>query len=123
MLVLMLILTRLCMLWLSLPSSFFFFLDAATILIYTLSLHDALPIYCPDAARAYRSARRTQPGSGLALCGRPRERSEEHTLNSSHRCISYAVFCLKKKRRSWPTRRPPAHRGQGNVESRRSAAG
>src|SRR5437764_8298609 len=31
------------------------------------------------------------------------DRSEEHTLNSSHRCISYAVFCLKKKMKTTPT--------------------
>src|ERR1051326_9562807 len=68
---------------------FFFFNDTATTEIYTLSLHDALPIW--SCCRVRRRARwRSWP------C-RPRKRSEEHTSElQSHSFISYAVFCLKK---------------------------
>src|SRR2546430_8971346 len=70
---------------------FFFFNDTATTEIYTLSLHDALPISggclagCIPAAHCPR---------GPAL--RPDRKSTR--LNSSHSQISYAVFCLKKKK-------------------------
>src|SRR2546421_1660712 len=81
--------------------SFFFFNDTATTEIYTLSLHDALPIY---TSRAHRSLR----ACALAPCGlwatrlvcdrRVAQRDRKSTrLNSSHDQISYAVFCLKKK--------------------------
>src|SRR5436190_10049073 len=75
------------------PFVTFFFNDTATTEIYTLSLHDALPI-CQD---------------GLAGCGAPLQRGrirggtsrqvdrKSTRLNSSHTVISYAVFCLKKK--------------------------
>src|SRR5690606_41276003 len=84
--------------------------------LYTLSLHDALPISSAIASSARRapmpkrlpcSAARTRtwcwPTSSsptAARASRPstRSRSEEHTLNSSHVKISYAVFCLKKKK-------------------------
>src|SRR5213079_718663 len=73
----------------------FFFNETATTEIYTttdtLSLHDALPIYpnpCPQAD----SARRAAGGEDL-------DRSEEHTSElQSPVVISYAVFCLKKKK-------------------------
>src|SRR5438067_8789217 len=86
--------------------------DTATTPIYTLSLHDALPISARDAAREFRPA----PGQGLrtprraiarspatrcagnALAGSLQRRDRKSTrLNSSHVSISYAVFCLKKK--------------------------
>src|SRR2546429_8691767 len=70
--------------------SFFFFNDTATTEIYTLSLHDALPISHVGAApvRAPPGARR-HPAD---------DRDRKSTrLNSSHGYISYAVFCLKKK--------------------------
>src|SRR2546430_16624333 len=76
---------------------FFFFNDTATTEIYTLSLHDALPI-----SRAGR--RRTLDRCG---CCRDCDRSQRADstadrkstrLNSSHSQISYAVFCLKKKK-------------------------
>src|SRR3712207_8676841 len=90
-----------------------FFNDTATTEIYTLSLHDALPIY---RRRAARHRARPQPdvaevprlphaGAGVARGawqGRPdplrltRDRKSTR-LNSSHANISYAVFCLKKK--------------------------
>src|SRR6266566_8723775 len=51
----------------------------------------------PRAARDHRARRRSRG------TGRRARRSEEHTLNSSHLVISYAVFCLKKKKgKSWP---------------------
>src|SRR5256885_13130675 len=97
--------------------SFFFFNDTATTEIYTLSLHDALPIYADfggrsrtetellemlPTLRALRHARaqvgrwmrpRRQPVEWLF---RPDRKSTR--LNSSHLVISYAVFCLKKKK-------------------------
>src|SRR2546429_1760440 len=76
-------------------SFFFFFNDTATTEIYTLSLHDALPISRPGVARAAPP----RPGRGLALAPRP-TRSEEHTSELRHGYISYAVFCLKKKNKN-----------------------
>src|SRR5499425_3133700 len=73
-------------------SFFFFFNDTATTEIYTLSLHDALPILPGH----YAPARRRASNLG-GLAGRPSDRKSTR-LNSSHRCISYAVFCLKKKK-------------------------
>src|SRR2546430_8953107 len=79
-----------------LPFSFFFFFnDTATTEIYTLSLHDALPILCPDRAR--ETDRRTRYDRAGAIV--PRDRKSTR-LNSSHSQISYAVFCLKKKKTS-----------------------
>src|SRR5438874_5321004 len=76
----------------------FFFNDPATTEIYTLSLHDALPIYLRSTIdRTGRLAGRLQ-GFGSAH-GVPRCSDRKSTrLNSSHVEISYAVFCLKKKR-------------------------
>src|SRR6202048_5402880 len=85
---------------------FFFLNDTATTEIYTLSLHDALPI-CP------RRATRSMYGRASPCCG---ARSLSTTLdrkstrlNSSHEWISDAVFCLKKQTQSRVTslRRPP----------------
>src|SRR6202008_5155442 len=68
---------------------FFFFNDTATTEIYTLSLHDALPISHSRAA----SGRAHWP----AVSGGATMRDRKSTrLNSSHTVISYAVFCLKK---------------------------
>src|SRR5437764_2994652 len=89
---------------------FFFFTATATTEIYTLSLHDALPIW-PAAGRPGPAPRRgrcglaptpspqREPGSAAAGSGRGRRilGRKSTRLNSSHRCISYAVFCLKKK--------------------------
>src|SRR2546426_5770077 len=78
--------------------SFFFFNDTATTEIYTLSLHDALPIW--DAPRLLqrrvtrpRAVGRVPDPHGLRGGDRKSTR-----LNSSHLVISYAVFCLKKKK-------------------------
>src|SRR3712207_9174545 len=86
---------------------FFFFNDTATTEIYTLSLHDALPI---STRQATRGSPKSLGGStsGVRLVGRPprsqvvevpseREDRKSTRLNSSHANISYAVFCLKKK--------------------------
>src|SRR3712207_8395655 len=101
----------------------FFFNDTATTEIYTLSLHDALPISAADL-RVPRARRRAGPGdrgaglqpraavaatagcdhrqlAALARRGhRFRESGDRKStrLNSSHANISYAVFCLKKKK-------------------------
>src|SRR5256886_5261520 len=74
---------------------FFFFNDTATTEIYTLSLHDALPI-----SPAGGSARCAPPcGSRALLQAIPGWEDRKSTrLNSSHSQISYAVFCLKKKK-------------------------
>src|SRR3712207_8782630 len=105
---------------------FFFFNDTATTEIYTLSLHDALPICVPRVGEAAR--RQREPGRDvggrhdgrqedarrrqLLLRRRRRQRAagqrgearllrlpdrKSTRLNSSHANISYAVFCLKKK--------------------------
>src|SRR5258707_1357055 len=82
---------------------FFFFNDTATTEIYTLSLHDALPISCPAAAIAspIRYCRRAVSRNGWRP-SRVKTRDRESTrLNSSHANISYAVFCLKKKKFVW----------------------
>src|SRR2546427_9237037 len=88
-------------------STFFFFNDTATTEIYTLSLHDALPIYlaAPNTERAehlsiVRHSRFSvgqQVGQAAEL-GLAEDRKSTR-LNSSHSQISYAVFCLKKKKK------------------------
>src|SRR5258708_18202900 len=90
----------------------FFFNDTATTEIYTLSLHDALPISAAvpasrrssqflvpqNAAGQTRHAPPHSTGSAPRLsCGILRDRKSTR-LNSSHQIISYAVFCLKKKK-------------------------
>src|SRR2546429_5238658 len=78
---------------------FFFFNDTATTEIYTLSLHDALPIYCQIPARkSPRCRHRARCFRRLSRRRRNQPRDRKSTrLNSSHGYISYAVFCLKKK--------------------------
>src|SRR2546425_8615279 len=88
--------------------SFFFFNDTATTEIYTLSLHDALPI-CARSAGGCRS----RPGRNHRRTGRrradpphrarPRGDRKSTRLNSSHQLISYAVFCFKKKKHPAPS--------------------
>src|SRR5438094_5894783 len=79
----------------------FFFNDTATTEIYTLSLHDALPIYHdqsdPHGGGSRRHRQVPQSGLGPTAPG-PGDRKSTR-LNSSHRTISYAVFCLKKKKK------------------------
>src|SRR3712207_8800814 len=89
----------------------FFFNDTATTEIYTLSLHDALPICQPRkrATSVRRSAsdtvrpsppfgRRSTPLGRMTRVGADRKSTR---LNSSHANISYAVFCLKKKKETY----------------------
>src|SRR2546430_17020892 len=93
-------------------SFFFFFNDTATTEIYTLSLHDALPICLvslrirrvvflrrSDAFRQKNKCILVLPSVGRQCRGGdPSSRDRKSTrLNSSHSQISYAVFCLKKK--------------------------
>src|SRR3712207_8106543 len=83
----------------------FFCNDTATTEIYTLSLHDALPISRPEGHAAHLRPR-ALPGPGRAPARgdpgpvahhRPDRDRKSTRLNSSHANISYAVFCLKKK--------------------------
>src|SRR2546427_5869126 len=74
---------------------FFFFNDTATTEIYTLSLHDALPIWIRRGRRC-AAIWRAPP-----VLPRARKQDRKSTrLNSSHSQISYAVFCLKKKKKT-----------------------
>src|SRR5438876_5836400 len=84
----------------------FFFNDPATTEIYTLSLHDALPIFSLPPRIDRRgvdslsgAAVRLAPGDDLEAGDVGRDRKSTR-LNSSHPSISYAVFCLKKKKES-----------------------
>src|SRR5689334_23778124 len=77
-------------------SSFFFFNDTATTEIYTLSLHDALPI--SRRAAALLPPLRPQSRGRPPRRGARRPDRKSTRLNSSHSSISYAVFCLKKKK-------------------------
>src|SRR5258708_15491009 len=73
--------------------SFFFFNDTATTEIYTLSLHDALPISPHDAVITSVLPDHLDHYGDFPALDRKSTR-----LNSSHQIISYAVFCLKKKK-------------------------
>src|SRR5207245_7518007 len=83
---------------------FFFFTDPAPTEIYTLSLHDALPISSRHGRTSWTAGRsRTRiPRRGSARRGRDRKSTR---LNSSHGSISYAVFCLKKKKKEMKAKR------------------
>src|SRR5205809_4644247 len=76
---------------------FFFFNDTATTEIYTLSLHDALPIslsvQLPDGDASHHQF---LPPAEVRVDEQDRKSTR---LNSSHGYISYAVFCLKKKKK------------------------
>src|SRR6266568_8459577 len=77
---------------------FFFFNDTATTEIYTLSLHDALPISTRNP-----TGPRRRPARGWSRRSRSRRDRKSTRLNSSHSSISYAVFCLKKKKKKKQT--------------------
>src|SRR2546430_3877612 len=98
---------------------FFFFNDTATTEIYTLSLHDALPIsVVPHRTRAPSIARPRQHQPPPPKASRPRLDRKSTRLNSSHSQISYAVFCLKKKKTKTRTYRTDHFaRGHHNRES------
>src|SRR5437868_10085528 len=89
-------------------SFFFFFNDTATTEIYTLSLHDALPISRVRTLGLGHRLRRVTAGEDVLgqvqLERRREDRDRKSTrLNSSHVSISYAVFCLKKKKKKKKT--------------------
>src|SRR5476649_3061812 len=71
----------------------FFFNDTATTEIYTLSLHDALPISDPGCRHLLAGLVRL---TEIPIDGLDRKSTR---LNSSHTVISYAVFCLKQKKK------------------------
>src|SRR6478672_4652776 len=78
---------------------FFFFNDTAPPEIYTLSLHDALPIWTPGESTERSTAPATStPLATIDSTACPDRKSTR--LNSSHDQISYAVFCLKKKKKN-----------------------
>src|SRR2546430_9413250 len=91
--------------------SFFFFNDTATTEIYTLSLHDALPISNPSGNQQKTSSSKSafrkaftasscstvRPNTAISAMSARKTDRKSTRLNSSHSQISYAVFCLKKK--------------------------
>src|SRR2546430_9166550 len=81
--------------------TFFFFNDTATTEIYTLSLHDALPI--SHGWSGPKGPVHPQPSHAGWNLQREADRKSRR-LNSSHSQISYAVFCLKKKTHGRPAR-------------------
>src|SRR3712207_7488858 len=98
---------------------FFFFNDTATTEIYTLSLHDALPIsghawllwHLPAGHRLQHWGRQRGPVPGQQRPAAPDQQDRKSTrLNSSHANTSYAVFCLKKKQNllDYPPSYPPS---------------
>src|SRR5258707_465561 len=88
-----------CVLLQYLVEQFLFFNDTATTEIYTLSLHDALPIYPVCGLLPSRQPHHHHAGRHRTkILREPRAGDRKSTrLNSSHANISYAVFCLQKK--------------------------
>src|SRR3712207_9374811 len=86
-------------------SLFFFFNDTATTEIYTLSLHDALPIWGDivltdiKTAEMSKVVENTYRDINIAFANELAKDRKSTRLNSSHANISYAVFCLKKKKK------------------------
>src|SRR5436190_14818627 len=94
-----------------------FFTDRSPSDIYTLSLHDALPILQSAATgdREMKFGIVLLPGSN---CDHDAELDRKSTrLNSSHTVSSYAVFCLKKKIRSTPDQSRPCAKTSGGIRS------
>src|SRR5256885_8282989 len=100
--------------------TYFFFNDTATTEIYTLSLHDALPISDVQQHLVHQLPR--EPARDRGGSRGQRQDRKSTRLNSSHLVISYAVFCLKKKKnnrlmilcattRATPHRLPESKRG------------
>src|SRR6266536_4319569 len=94
---------------------FFFFHDAATTEIYTLSLHDALPISWLIPFATHGSSLTLEPPSPVASRRSHGDRKSTR-LNSSHAWTSYADFCSKKKevQDAVPGRQRSLHRGPGH---------
>src|SRR2546426_7537568 len=78
---------------------FFFFNDTATTEIYTLSLHDALPIWEPGKPELEIQRAAGLPAQIAEKLEAQAQDRKSTRLNSSHLVISYAVFCLKKKKK------------------------
>src|SRR5438445_5248200 len=100
----------------------FFFNDPAPTEIYTLSLHDALPIFLRAFERVPQV--RDVVHGPLELANDHGEDRKSTRLNSSHANISYAVFCLKKKKTlpaiRWSSRHELTNRCEqaGNIRDR-----
>src|SRR5437773_5322241 len=106
---------------------FFFFIATSSTVIYTLSLHDALPICIwfhsrhvwllqgADSARRHAGGRARHDIGGGGELGADRKSTR---LNSSHITISYAVFCLKKKKTYYNTQTKPCpkHRSSPHID-------
>src|SRR5207245_11798110 len=88
----------------SLNFYFFFYILSTTAEIYTLSLHDALPIWRVHSPLPTRLCLRSRLPRSSLWSGKDRKSTR---LNSSHGSISYAVFCLKKKKQSKETQKTP----------------
>src|SRR3989442_9671345 len=107
---------------------FFFFNDTATTEIYTLSLHDALPIWAVSVGVvmdldvvyldtcAWEGGTLKRPGVGAVRGVLETADRKSTRLNSSHVRISYAVFCLKKKKTCERLRRIVASHDQRALE-------
>src|SRR5438034_7232049 len=101
-------------------SSSFFYNDTAPSEIYTLSLHDALPI-CQPFVVENRPGASANTGTDAVAKSDPdgytigiRLDRKSTRLNSSHTVISYAVFCLKKKKKNHSILSSPnSHRHTG----------
>src|SRR5438128_9372637 len=92
-------------------SLFFFFNAPATTEIYTLSLHDALPIFddanvelLQQLHQPYGQQRQVRDDQIVVEWTEERKDRKSTRLNSSHGSISYAVFCLKKKKQNSNTK-------------------
>src|SRR5205807_6913004 len=102
---------------------FFFFADTATTEIYTLSLHDALPIL-PYKGSVISIVQQLTGGlrASMGYCGcesvDAMQDRKSTRLNSSHLVISYAVFCLKKKKNHLKPLSHPAQQNSGREPSR-----
>src|SRR2546422_5387479 len=83
----------------SIHSHFFFFNDTATTEIYTLSLHDALPILLPARLRVPgREPERQHPPERVVIEQRQAQRSEEHTSELQSRLHLVCRLLLEKKK-------------------------
>src|SRR3712207_7611277 len=107
---------------------FFFFNDTATTEIYTLSLHDALPILTDRGLQGFGREARRRPllpvgRGGATKRGRPKPRSEEHTSELQSRQYLVCRLLLEKNKRSVrdlvadgvAARRRPARRGPDHL--------